>query len=240
MTVADVIWLPQWGLLKISSALQTVTCLKCGCITRIQTQVIKSISFIVYYECPCRRQQNQEAVEMPFVIYFAKLCFFSLSPRSSGGPIRGGALMKADSQPDAGCERWSKAGRTNVCTHTSTLSLPARGDVKHNDVGRSWRRALCLPLPSQEAQKILMRGHGFIRMNTREPSSHMHSNLNDNKAAHESNPGCDWNDHLFLANTVNAGLFISLFCLVSIIVLHMSGPRSQDNPANRFKVPQIH
>lgn len=197
MTVADVIWLPQQGRLKISSALQTVTCLKCGCITRIQTEVIKSILFIVYYECPCRRQQNQKPVEMPFVIYFAK------------------PLMKADSQPDAGCERWSKAGRTNVCTHTSTLSLPARGDVKHDDVGRSWRRALCLPLPSQEAQKILMQGRGFIRMNTREPSSHMHSNLNDNKVAHESNPGCDWNDHLFLANTANADLFISLFCLVS-------------------------
>lgn len=158
---------------------------------------------------------KSEACRNSICYLFCKTVLFSLSPCSSCGPIRGGALMKADSQPDAGCERWSKAGWTNVCTHTSTLSLPARGDVKHDDVGRSWRRALCLPLPSQEAQKILMRGRGFIRMNTREPSSHMHSNLNDNKVAHESNPGCDWNDHLFLANTANAGLFISLFCLVS-------------------------
>lgn len=97
---------------------------------------------------------KSEACRNAICYLFCKTVLFFLSPCSSGGPIRGGALMKADSQPDAGCERWSKAGRTNVCTHTSTLSLPARGDVKHDDVGRSWRRALCLPLPSQEAQKF--------------------------------------------------------------------------------------
>lgn len=126
MTVADVIWLPQQGRLKISSALQTVTCLKCGCITRIQTEVIKSILFIVYYECPCRRQQNQKPVEMPFVIYFAKLCFFLSLRVQAADPFVEVRLWKPTANLTQGANADPKrAGQMSAHTPALCRCLPA-------------------------------------------------------------------------------------------------------------------
>lgn len=61
--------------------------------------------------------------------------------------------------------------------------------------------------------------------------------------SHQSDPRSDWNDHLSLANTATVRtIHLTLLSNFnnSIIVLHMSGPQSLDNTANRFKVPQIH
>lgn len=92
---------------------------------------------VVYYVCPCLGQQVRETVEMLFVLW--NCAFFHF--QAAGLFVKVWRFMKADRQPGAGCECWSKAGWTNVCTHTSIVSLAARGDVKHNDVVRGCRRA---------------------------------------------------------------------------------------------------
>lgn len=171
-------------------------------------------------------------------------------------------FMKADRQPGAGCECWSKAGWTNVCTHTGIVSLAARGDVKHNDVVRGFRRAPRSLRGSQDTRKgtrkdtdSYTRIHVKLHEKTAHSSAikwltsphlhttHTHTEGNNRKQPHQPDPRSDWNDHLSLANTANVRtIHLTLLSNFdnSIIVLHMSGPRSLDNPANRFKVPQIH
>ena len=95
--------------------------------------------------------------------------FFSLPFhfRAAGLFVKVWLLMKADRQPGAGCECWCKAGRTNVCTHTSILSPAARGDVKHNDVVRGCGRALC----GATRKSWHRQGHSFVHKNTRRITS---------------------------------------------------------------------
>lgn len=174
-------------------------------------------------------------------------------------------FMKADRQPGAGCECWSKAGWTNVCTHTSIVSLAARGDVKHNDVVRGCRRAPRSLRGSHDAHKSTRKdtdsytrkhmklyektAHSFAIQwltSTHPDTTHTHTHIlkgATRKQPHQPDPRSDWNDHLSLANKANVRtIHLTLLSNFnnSIIVLHMSGPRSLDNPANRFKVPQIH
>lgn len=126
--------------------------------------------FVVYYVCPCLGQEVRGTVEMLLVICFAKLSLFFSLPfhfRAVGLFVKVWLLMKADRQPGAGCECWSKAGRTNVCTHTSILSPAARGDVKHNDVVRGCGRAL----RGATRKSWHRQGHSFIHKNTRRITS---------------------------------------------------------------------
>ena len=71
---------------------------------------------------------------MLFVICLEKPCLLPRTGERRACLRRCGRLWKLTGKPGAGCECWSKAGWTNVCTHTSSLSPAARGDVKHDDV----------------------------------------------------------------------------------------------------------
>lgn len=106
---------------------------------------------MVYYFCPCLGN-NSGTLQNCYLLFVLQNCTF-FHFEAVGQLVKVWLFMRADREPGAGCECWSKAGWTNVCTHTSIVLLAACRDVKHNDVVRGCRRATRSLLRSHDTQR---------------------------------------------------------------------------------------